>query len=189
MSALLKFDQIHSGYDAIEVLHGVSLEVNMGEIVSLIGANGAGKTTLLSTLFGNPLASSGTIEFNGENITALATYKMARRGLALVPEGRRIFAKMTIEENLLLGSLYTPNHRQKNLQHIFEQFPILAERRNKTAEILSGGEQQMLAIGRALMSEPKLLILDEPSLGLAPILVRQIFRSLKPLPVKGRPSF
>ncbi|MBM3647371.1 MAG: ABC transporter ATP-binding protein [Alphaproteobacteria bacterium] len=166
-------------YGAIQALHGVDLEVGKGEIVTLIGANGAGKSTLLMTICGNPRAQSGQVVFDGEDITGLATHEIVRRGVAQVPEGRRIFPRMSVFENLQMGAtLSDPAHFAHDLERVFAMFPRLAERREQRGGTLSGGEQQMLAIGRALMSRPRLLLLDEPSLGLAPLIVRQIFEAI-----------
>jgi branched-chain amino acid transport system ATP-binding protein len=166
-------------YGAIQALHGVDLDVAKGEIVTLIGANGAGKSTLLMTICGNPRARAGAITLDGEDITALATHEIVRRGVAQVPEGRRIFPRMSVFENLQMGAtLVDPAHFQHDLERVFAMFPRLAERREQRGGTLSGGEQQMLAIARALMSRPRLLLLDEPSLGLAPLIVRQIFEAI-----------
>ena len=166
-------------YGAIQALHGVDLDVAKGEIVTLIGANGAGKSTLLMTICGNPRARAGAITLDGEDITALPTHEIVRRGVAQVPEGRRIFPRMSVFENLQMGAtLADPAHFQHDLERVFAMFPRLAERREQRGGTLSGGEQQMLAIGRALMSRPRLLLLDEPSLGLAPLIVRQIFEAI-----------
>jgi branched-chain amino acid transport system ATP-binding protein len=166
-------------YGAIQAMHGVDLEVGQGEIVTLIGANGAGKSTLLMTICGSPRARSGSIAFAGEDITHLPTHEIVRRGVAQVPEGRRIFPRMSVFENLQMGAtLADPTHFQHDLERVFAMFPRLAERREQRGGTLSGGEQQMLAIGRALMSRPRLLLLDEPSLGLAPLIVRQIFEAI-----------
>jgi branched-chain amino acid transport system ATP-binding protein len=173
---VLRVDGLHAGYGHIEALHGVDVAVEQGEIVTLIGANGAGKSTLLMSICGNPRASQGRIEFLGEDITRLPTHAIVRRGLAQAPEGRRIFPFMSVLENLQMGATTTdPGHFDEDLERVLTLYPILRERRQQRAGTLSGGEQQMLAIGRALMSRPKLLLLDEPSLGLAPLLVRQIF--------------
>jgi len=173
---VLRVDGLHAGYGHIEALHGVDVAVEQGEIVTLIGANGAGKSTLLMSICGNPRASQGRIEFLGEDITRLPTHVIVRRGLAQAPEGRRIFPFMSVLENLQMGATTTdPRHFDEDLERVLTLYPILRERRQQRAGTLSGGEQQMLAIGRALMSRPKLLLLDEPSLGLAPLLVRQIF--------------
>jgi branched-chain amino acid transport system ATP-binding protein len=166
-------------YGAIQALHGVDVDVAKGEIVTLIGANGAGKSTLLMTICGNPRARSGAVALEGEDITGLATHEIIRRGVAQVPEGRRIFPRMSVYENLQMGAtLADPGHFQHDLDRAFTMFPRLAERRDQRGGTLSGGEQQMLAIARALMSRPRLLLLDEPSLGLAPLIVRQIFEAI-----------
>jgi len=177
--AILSVKGIETFYGAIQALHGVDLEVARGEIVTLIGANGAGKSTLLMTICGNPRARGGSIRLDGEDITSLPTHEIVRRGVAQVPEGRRIFARMSVFENLQMGAtLADPAHFKSDLERVFAMFPRLAERREQRGGTLSGGEQQMLAIGRALMSRPRLLLLDEPSLGLAPLIVRQIFESI-----------
>jgi branched-chain amino acid transport system ATP-binding protein len=177
--SILSVKGVETFYGAIQALHGVDLEVARGEIVTLIGANGAGKSTLLMTICGNPRAHSGTIVFDGEDITALPTHQIVRRGVAQVPEGRRIFARMSVYENLQMGAILgDPANFKSDLDRVFAMFPRLAERRDQRGGTLSGGEQQMLAIGRALMSRPRLLLLDEPSLGLAPLIVRQIFDSI-----------
>jgi branched-chain amino acid transport system ATP-binding protein len=177
--SFLSVKGVETFYGAIQALHGVDLEVARGEIVTLIGANGAGKSTLLMTICGNPRAHSGTIVFDGEDITALPTHQIVRRGVAQVPEGRRIFARMSVYENLQMGAILgDPANFKSDLDRVFAMFPRLAERRDQRGGTLSGGEQQMLAIGRALMSRPRLLLLDEPSLGLAPLIVRQIFDSI-----------
>ena len=178
-SSILSVKGVETFYGAIQALHGVDLEVARGEIVTLIGANGAGKSTLLMTICGNPRARSGTIVLDGEDITALPTHQIVRRGVAQVPEGRRIFARMSVYENLQMGAILgDPANFKRDLERVFAMFPRLAERREQRGGTLSGGEQQMLAIGRALMSRPRLLLLDEPSLGLAPLIVRQIFDSI-----------
>ena len=177
--AILSVKGIETFYGAIQALHGVDLDVARGEIVTLIGANGAGKSTLLMTICGNPRARSGTIVLDGEDITGLPTHQIVRRGVAQVPEGRRIFARMSVYENLQMGAILAdPANFKSDLERVFAMFPRLAERRDQRGGTLSGGEQQMLAIGRALMSRPRLLLLDEPSLGLAPLIVRQIFDSI-----------
>lgn len=177
---MLHISNISTFYGAIQALDNVSLNAEKGEIVTLIGANGAGKTTLLSTLCGNPRAKSGTITFNGQDITALPTNQIVRLGLAHAPEGRRIFPQMTILENLQLGALVADKqYFAQDLEYVFTLFPRLKERITQKGGTLSGGEQQMLAIGRALMARPQLLLLDEPSLGLAPLIVKQIFSVLK----------
>ncbi len=173
---ILSVKGVETFYGTIQALHGVDLEVAKGEIVALIGANGAGKSTLLMTICGSPRARAGAIRLDGEDITALPTHEIVRRGVAQVPEGRRIFPRMSVFENLQMGAtLAAPAHFAHDLERVFAMFPRLAERRDQRGGTLSGGEQQMLAIGRALMSRPRLLLLDEPSLGLAPLIVRQIF--------------
>jgi branched-chain amino acid transport system ATP-binding protein len=170
----------HTFYGPIEALRGVDVEVREGEIVTLIGANGAGKTTLLMTICGNPPAAKGTVEFAGRDITRMATYDIIRQGIAHAPEGRRIFAQMTVLENLQMGAVVAGHgHFDDDLARVFALFPVLADRRHQRGGTLSGGEQQMLTIARALMSRPKLLLLDEPSLGLAPMLVKQIFAAIR----------
>ena len=176
---ILSVKGVQTFYGAIQALHGVDIDVSRGEIVALIGANGAGKSTLLMTICGNPRARAGTIRLDGEDITALPTHEIVRRGVAQVPEGRRIFPRMSVFENLQMGAtLAEPAHFAGDLERVFAMFPRLAERRDQRGGTLSGGEQQMLAIGRALMSRPRLLLLDEPSLGLAPLIVRQIFEAI-----------
>ena len=176
---MLKLTDIHTRYGAVEALKGVSIEVRQGEIVTLIGANGAGKSTLLMTICGSPRARAGTIRLEGQDITRLPTHEIVLRGVAQVPEGRRIFPRMSVYENLQMGAtLADPAHFQHDLDRVFGMFPRLAERREQRGGTLSGGEQQMLAIARALMSRPRLLLLDEPSLGLAPMIVRQIFEAI-----------
>ena len=173
---MLRVSTVHTFYGHIEALRGVDVEVNEGEVVALIGANGAGKSTLLMTICGNPRAARGQILFDGQDITRLRTHEIVRRGIAQSPEGRRIFPFMTVMENLQMGASITdPAHFDEDLERVFTLYPILKERRDQRGGTLSGGEQQMLAIGRALMSRPRLLLLDEPSLGLAPLLVKQIF--------------
>ncbi len=177
---MLEVRGVATFYGNIQALHGVDLDVAKGEIVTLIGANGAGKSTLLMTVCGSPRARSGSITLGGEDITNLPTHEIVRRGVAQVPEGRRIFSRMTVFENLQMGAtLGDPAHFRPDLERVFAMFPRLAERREQRGGTLSGGEQQMLAIGRALMSRPRLLLLDEPSLGLAPLIVRQIFEAIR----------
>jgi branched-chain amino acid transport system ATP-binding protein len=177
---LLRVAGVHTFYGNIEALRGVDLAINAGEIVALIGANGAGKSTLLMTLCGRPRAAQGEIAFAGERITALPTYEIMRRGIAQSPEGRRIFPRMSVLENLQIGAtLADPAHFADDLRRVFALFPVLERRRMQRGGTLSGGEQQMLAIGRALMSRPRLLLLDEPSLGLAPLIVKQIFEVIR----------
>ena len=174
--ALLSIAGVHTFYGNIEALRGVDVEVRPGEIVTLIGANGAGKSTLLMTICGNPRAARGAIRFDGADITRLPTHEIIRRGIAHAPEGRRIFPRMTVLENLQMGAVAGAAERfDDDLEWVFEIFPILRERKSQRGGTLSGGEQQMLAIGRALMGRPRLLLLDEPSLGLAPLIVKQIF--------------
>ena len=178
--SMLKISGVHTFYGHIEALKGVDMEIHEGEVVSLIGANGAGKSTLLMTICGNPQARSGRIEFLGEDITRRASHQIIKGGIAQSPEGRRIFPFMSVFENLQMGATVSdPRHFDDDLERVFTLYPLLRERRNQRGGTLSGGEQQMLAIGRALMSRPKLLLLDEPSLGLAPLLVRQIFDIIK----------
>ena len=173
---MLSISGVHTFYGNIEALRGVDVKVNEGEIVTLIGANGAGKSTLLMTVCGNPRAAKGKITFDGQDITNRPTFEIVRGVIAQSPEGRRIFPHMTVLENLQMGAITgDPAHFYDDVERVFVLFPILKERREQRGGTLSGGEQQMLAIGRALMGQPRLLLLDEPSLGLAPILVKQIF--------------
>ena len=187
---LLDIQQLDARYGAIQALRGVSLRVERGEIVTLIGANGAGKSTLLMSIFGDPRPSAGHIRYLGRDITGLPTHAIAKLGIAQAPEGRRIFPAMRVEENLLMGA--TPlgmQHVDTDLIKVFELFPRLKERRDQRAGTLSGGEQQMLAIGRALMSRPQLLLLDEPSLGLAPLVTQRIFAILGEIRATGTTIF
>lgn len=189
--SLLDIRDVHASYGHVHALRGVSLTVGEGEIVTLIGANGAGKSTLLMSLFGVPRIHHGAVRFAGEDIAAMATHRIAASGLALVPEGRRIFSHMSVAENLHMGAELAhrrglPDTSGDDLDAVFEMFPRLAERRAQRGGTLSGGEQQMLAIGRALMSKPKMLLLDEPSLGLAPLIVRQIMAALKQINAEQR---
>jgi branched-chain amino acid transport system ATP-binding protein len=187
---ILEIKNLNTFYGPIQALRDVSLDVEQGEIVTLIGANGAGKSTLLMSIFGNPRAASGEILYKGTNLVNIPTHKIAKLGVAQVPEGRRVFSGMTVEENLLMGA--TPigmSHADEDIKRIYEFFPRLLERRNQRAVTMSGGEQQMLAIGRALMGRPELLLLDEPSLGLAPIIVKQIFTKLKDIAAEGTTVF
>jgi branched-chain amino acid transport system ATP-binding protein len=174
---MLKIDNIDVYYGAIHALKGISLEVNQGEIVTLIGANGAGKSTTLRTISGLLKPKNGSITFMGENIAGVRAHEIVKKGISQVPEGRRVFAEMTVMENLDLGAFVRKDKDgiQQDLKKVFELFPRLEERKNQSAGTLSGGEQQMLAMGRALMSRPKLLLLDEPSMGLAPLLIKEIF--------------
>ena len=183
---LLEVKDIQVYYGAIHAIKGISFEVNEGEIVTLIGANGAGKTTTLDTIAGLLRSRGGDIVFQGESIAHKAPHLIVKDGLALVPEGRRVFAQMTVEENLEMGAFTRANSTvEPGLEKVYELFPRLKERRRQVAGTLSGGEQQMLAMGRALMSKPKLLMLDEPSMGLAPILVEQIFEIILKLNQTG----
>lgn len=176
---MLKATDLNVYYGKIHALKGISFEVNEGEIVALIGANGAGKSTTLKTISGMLRSRTGSIEFMGENISHTESYKLVSKGLAHVPEGRRIFLQMTVMENLEMGAYVNKKTTKADYEDIFERFPRLKERRNQVAGTLSGGEQQMLAISRGLMSNPKLLMLDEPSLGLAPIIVEEIFNMIE----------
>ena len=185
MSTILKVDDINVYYGSIHAIKGISFEVNEGEIVTLIGANGAGKSTTLNTCAGLLRSKTGSVQFAGEDISHVPPFKMASRGLALVPEGRRIFQQMTVKENLDMGAYTSPSNFNTNLEKVYEQFPRLKEREKQIAGTLSGGEQQMLAMGRALMSSPKLIMMDEPSMGLAPILVEQIFEIIQTLHKNG----
>lgn len=180
MTPLLKVSGVRTFYGAIEALRGVDIEVAEGEIVTLIGSNGAGKSTLLMTICGNPQARAGEIRFADRDITRFRTWDIVRLGIAQTPEGRRIFPRMTVLENLQMGAVANPDADfDDGVRRAFELFPVLGQRRNQSGGTLSGGEQQMLAIARALISRPKLLLLDEPSLGLAPRLARQIFAVLR----------
>ncbi|TVR98780.1 MAG: ABC transporter ATP-binding protein [Rhodospirillales bacterium] len=177
---MLSITGVHTFYGSIEALRGVDLEVKAGDIVSLIGANGAGKSTLLMTVCGKPRAARGRIVFDGEDITAKPTHEIIASGIAQSPEGRRIFPRMSVLENLQIGATTADSaYFDRDLERVYDLFPILKERSNQRGGTLSGGEQQMLAIGRALMSRPRLLLLDEPSLGLAPKVVQQIFKTIK----------
>ena len=187
---MLSFNQVSAHYGKIQALHQVSLTISQGEIVTLIGANGAGKTTLLGTLCGEPRASEGSIVFQGQDITQWQTSRIMREAVAIVPEGRRVFSRMTVEENLAMGGFFADRHQyQQRIERVFTLFPRLLERRSQRAGTMSGGEQQMLAIGRALMSQPKLLLLDEPSLGLAPIIIQQIFQIIQRVNANGTTVF
>ncbi|WP_342619477.1 ABC transporter ATP-binding protein [Rhodoferax sp. GW822-FHT02A01] len=173
---MLELRDVHVHYGHVHALKGVNIEVHPGEIVTLIGANGAGKSTLMTSIFSSPRVSKGGIYFEGEEVSRLSPHLVARRGISLSPEGRRIFPRMSVMENLQMGASHSdPANWECDLKRIFDTFPILGERQNQRAGTLSGGEQQMLAIGRALLSRPRLLLLDEPSLGLAPIYIRKIF--------------
>jgi branched-chain amino acid transport system ATP-binding protein len=177
---MLKISGVHTFYGRIEALKGVDLEVNQGEIVTLIGSNGAGKSTLLMTICGSPQATRGRITFEGQDITRMPTHLIMRSGISQAPEGRRIFPRMTVYENLQMGALLAePEYLEEDLERALTLFPILRARQTQRGGTLSGGEQQMLAIARALMARPRLLLLDEPSLGLAPMVVKQIFRTIR----------
>jgi len=185
--SLLQIDAIDVFYGPAQALWGVSFSVEKGQVAALIGANGAGKTTTLKALCGLIPLTAGRVTYDGQVISGLPVHRIMDQGISLIPEGRQLFPKMTVEENLTIGS-YLPRtkpKRQANLERVYHLFPRLAERRLQTAETMSGGEQQMLAIARALMQEPRLLILDEPSLGLAPALVQEIFRIIKELHGRG----
>ena len=183
---MLKVQDINVYYGAIHAIKGVSFDVEEGEVVTLIGANGAGKSTILNTVSGLLHAKTGSIEFLGKSLAGVPAHRIVGQGLALVPEGRRIFLQMTVEENLEMGAFTRPNAAVGGgIERVYEQFPRLKERRKQIAGTLAGGEQQMLAMGRALMADPKLLMLDEPSMGLAPILVDQIFEIIQRLHQAG----
>ena len=186
MEPILKVEDINVYYGSIHAIKGVSFEVNQGEIVTLIGANGAGKSTTLNTISGLLHSKTGSVTFLGEDLGRIPCHKIVSKGLALVPEGRRVFLQMTVQENLEMGA-FTQGGKSvdADLERVYAQFPRLKERCNQVAGTLSGGEQQMLAMGRALMSHPKLLMLDEPSMGLAPILVEQIFDIIRELHKAG----
>ncbi len=185
---MLKLQDIRISYGAIEAVKGVSLEVREGEVVTIIGANGAGKSTLLKSIVGLEKPQSGSIHFNGQDITHVPAHKRVGMGVALSPEGRGVFPDQTVRENLMLGAYAhqgNPAQVEALIEREFQRFPRLKERQNQLAGTMSGGEQQMLAISRALMSEPKLLLLDEPSLGLAPLIIAEIFRSIRQLSASG----
>ncbi|MGE8406507.1 MAG: ABC transporter ATP-binding protein [Pseudomonas sp.] len=191
MSApILELKDLDVFYGPIQALKKVSMHIDEGETVSLIGANGAGKSTLLMSIFGQPRAASGQIIYRGTDITQKSSHYIASNGIAQSPEGRRVFPDMSVEENLMMGTIpIGDKHADEDMQRMFELFPRLKERRNQRAMTMSGGEQQMLAIARALMSRPRLLLLDEPSLGLAPIVVKQIFSTLRELAKTGMTIF
>ena len=184
---MLSMEGVHAHYGHIHALRGIDVEVQVGEIVTLIGANGAGKSTLMMSLFGSPKASAGRIVFNGEDITRVPTHEIARRGIALVPEGRGVFPRLSVAENLAMGAFVRDDKAEiaNDLERMYGYFPRLKERETQLAGTLSGGEQQMLAIGRALMSRPKLLLLDEPSMGLAPLMVQKIFEVIRIVAAEG----
>ena len=183
---MLRVENVVSRYDRIEVLHGISIDVAEGEIVSLVGSNGAGKTTLLRAISGVQPVAEGTIEFEGETMARIPAHVRVRKGIAQVPEGRQVFAPLSVEDNLRLGAWTRRKETVvADIEDIYAMFPALAEKRTAAAGSLSGGQQQMLAIGRALMTKPKLLLLDEPSMGLAPLLVEQVFASIADLRTRG----
>lgn len=183
---MLKVDNINVYYGAIHAIKNVSFQVNEGEIVTLIGANGAGKSTILKTISGLLHTKTGSVSFQDHNLKSAPPHKIVEMGIAHVPEGRRVFSRMSVEENLEMGAFTQPNDSvNAAIEHVYERFPRLKERRKQVAGTLSGGEQQMLAMGRALMSHPKLLMLDEPSMGLAPILVDEIFAIIQALNENG----
>ena len=183
---VLKLENVSTFYGAIQALNDVSVEVNQGEIVTLIAANGAGKTTLLMSVCGDPRARSGRISFLGEDITQEASHRIMQRGIAISPEGRRVFPDLTVAENLNMGAFFLNRvQTEESMEHVFELFPRLRERASQRAGTMSGGEQQMLAIGRALMTRPKLLLLDEPTLGLAPLIIAQIFDIIRTIRDEG----
>ena len=181
---MLKFENVNVSYGSVQILWDVNFEIDDGEIITIIGPNGAGKTTIAKTLMGLLKPTSGIIEFNGKQIHQAPTHQIVKDGIALVPEGRDLFPRMTIMENLQMGA-YTSSEKEDTLKWVFDLFPRLEERQNQSAGTMSGGEQQMLAIARGLMSRPKLLILDEPSLGLSPILVNKVFEIVKTLKSQG----
>ncbi|MRI33603.1 branched-chain amino acid ABC transporter ATP-binding protein [Endozoicomonas sp. OPT23] len=187
---MLAVENVSTFYGKIQALDSVSVNISEGEIVTLIGANGAGKSSLLMTICGEPRAHSGHIYYEGQEITQNHTSDIMRTGIAVVPEGRRVFSRLTVEENLTMGGFFVEGEEfQKNYDHVLELFPRLKERLYQRSGTMSGGEQQMLAIGRALMSSPKLLLLDEPSLGLAPIVIQQIFEIIERLREEGMTIF
>ncbi len=179
--SMLKVEDLQVYYGSIHAIKGISFEVNEGEIVTLIGANGAGKSTTLNTVAGLLKPRGGSVQFDGKSILGVQAHKIVSRGLALCPEGRRIFLQLTVEENLEMGAYTQPNGMAESMEMVYEHFPRLKERRRQVAGTLSGGEQQMLAMGRALMSKPRVMMLDEPSMGLAPLLVEQIFEIIQNL--------
>ncbi|KGH24118.1 MAG: ABC transporter ATP-binding protein [Comamonas sp.] len=183
---MLQLEQVSTHYGAICAVNHVSLHVDQGEIVTLIGSNGAGKTSLLMTVCGNPRASGGRILFEGEDITQMSTHHIMRRGIAISPEGRRVFKDLTVTENLQMGGFFLNKAEiADGVEHVFKLFPRLKERAAQRSGTMSGGEQQMLAIGRALMSKPRLLLLDEPTLGLAPLIIAQIFEIIQTIRAAG----
>jgi branched-chain amino acid transport system ATP-binding protein len=187
MSALLELKQLHVAYGGIKAVRGIDLKVEKGELVCLIGANGAGKTTTLKAICGLVHASPGSVHYDGQDIVGVPSFALVRRGLAMVPEGRGVFGQLTIEENLAMGAyVRTDSAKVKSdMDHVFTLFPRLRERRRQAAGTLSGGEQQMLAMGRALLSRPTMLLLDEPSMGLSPIMVQKIFDTVRAIAAEG----
>jgi branched-chain amino acid transport system ATP-binding protein len=185
MSALLEISDLHVRYGAVRALKGISLEVNEGEVVALLGANGAGKTTTLRTISGLNRAVQGELRLGDQRLNALPPHKITALGIGHVPEGRRVFPRMSVEENLEMGAYLDRSQMRASKQRVYELFPVLQERRTQDGGTLSGGEQQMLAIGRALMSKPQLLLLDEPSMGLAPMIVARIFEIIKEIREQG----
>jgi branched-chain amino acid transport system ATP-binding protein len=183
--ALLEIEEIRASYGMIEALHGVSLEVEAGEVVTMIGSNGAGKSTVLRSISGLTPAHAGAIRFDGEEITHLNPVEIVARGISHVPEGRRCFPRMTVRENLELGAYLRRDSLVEDMDHVFDLFPRLAEREGQAAGTMSGGEQQMLAIGRAMMARPRLLLMDEPSMGIAPILVERIYETIGEISREG----
>jgi len=186
MAALLEIKGLHAGYGPIKALRGVDVKVEEGEIFALIGSNGAGKSTLLMSICGVVPPTEGEVNYQGKDISKEASYSIMKKGIAQVPEGRRIFPKMTVLENLQMGAIHRDSSEfNENLEKVYSTFPLLKERAGQSGGTLSGGEQQMLAIGRALMGRPKLLLLDEPSLGLAPMIVKQIFEVIREINKAG----
>ena len=183
---MLRINNVSTSYGAVQALENVNITVNKGEIVTLIGANGAGKTTTLMTVCGNPRARAGSIHFEGRDITAWPTHRIMRAGIAISPEGRRVFTDLTVTENLLMGGFFLNREdTEAGIEHVFKLFPRLRERAHQRAGTMSGGEQQMLAIARALMTRPRLLLLDEPTLGLAPLIIAQIFDIIRTIREEG----
>ncbi|MDO5104250.1 MAG: ABC transporter ATP-binding protein [Lautropia sp.] len=183
---MLRLEGVDTHYGPIQALSRITMEVRQGEIVTLIGSNGAGKTTLLMTVCGHPRASTGRILFEGTDITQQDSHQIMRNGIAISPEGRRVFADMSVEENLQMGGFFLDRHQiAEGLEHVYTLFPRLRERAHQRSGTMSGGEQQMLAIGRALMSKPRLLLLDEPTLGLAPLIIAQIFEIIETIRAEG----
>ena len=188
---LLKIEDLHTNYGAIHALKGISLEVNEGEIVCLIGSNGAGKTTLVNSIVGIVKSSSGTITFDGKDITHVPAHAMTKAGIGISPEGREVFPELTVEENLRIGAFIVKDQNQikESYERVYALFPRLKERTTQLAGTLSGGEQQMLAIARALMARPKILCLDEPSLGLAPVIIQEVFQTINEIAKEGMTIF